>query len=71
MTAKDFTDLIAWQRADELERFALDMITRPTAAAMSTSVDTAGNRGCRPRRFKGSKVQEFTGSLGSQVQGLA
>ncbi len=29
MTAKDFTELIAWQRADELERFALEMIKRP------------------------------------------
>src|SRR5688572_32928796 len=36
MTAKDFTELIAWQRADELERFALDMITRPVLAADQT-----------------------------------
>jgi len=30
MTAKDFTELIAWQRADALEQFALEMIKRPT-----------------------------------------
>src|ERR1043165_6087450 len=29
MTAKDFTELVAWQRADELERFALEIIQRP------------------------------------------
>lgn len=28
MVAKDFTELIAWQRADALEQFALDMIKR-------------------------------------------
>ena len=32
MTANDFTELIAWQRADELEKFALEMITRPAVA---------------------------------------
>jgi four helix bundle protein len=32
MVAKDFTELIAWQRADELERFALEIIKRPTLA---------------------------------------
>lgn len=32
MTAKDFTELIAWQRADQLERFALEMIKRPVLA---------------------------------------
>lgn len=32
MTAKDFTELIAWQRADELERFAQEIIKRPTLA---------------------------------------
>ena len=36
MTAKDFTELIASQRADELERFALDMITRPVLATDQT-----------------------------------
>lgn len=36
MTAKDFTELIAWQRADELERFALEMIKRPTLARDET-----------------------------------
>ena len=29
MTAKDFTELIAWQRADALEQFALEMVKRP------------------------------------------
>lgn len=29
MVAKDFTDLIAWQGADALERFAMEMIKRP------------------------------------------
>lgn len=32
MTAKDFTEIIAWQRADELERFALAMLKRPILA---------------------------------------
>ena len=36
MTAKDFTELIAWQRADELERFALEMIKRPVLARDQT-----------------------------------
>jgi four helix bundle protein len=36
MTAKDFTELIAWQRADELERFALEMIKRPVLATDGT-----------------------------------
>ena len=30
--AKDFTELIAWQRADELERFAQELIKRPVLA---------------------------------------
>ena len=34
--SKDFTELIASQRADELERFALDMITRPVLATDQT-----------------------------------
>jgi hypothetical protein len=32
MGANDFTDLFAWQRADALERFALEMIKRPGLA---------------------------------------
>lgn len=32
MTAKDFTELIAWQRADELERFAIEMLKHPSLA---------------------------------------
>lgn len=32
MTAKDFTELIAWQRADALEHFALEMIKRQPVA---------------------------------------
>jgi four helix bundle protein len=32
MTANDFTELVAWQRADELERFALEIIKRPKLA---------------------------------------
>ena len=32
MTAKDFTELVAWQRADELEQFALEIIKRPRLA---------------------------------------
>src|SRR5262245_34204783 len=31
-TARDFTDLIAWQRADDLERFVLEIIKRPSLA---------------------------------------
>jgi len=29
-TAKDFTELVAWQRADDLERFVQEIIKRPT-----------------------------------------
>lgn len=29
MAARDFTDLITWQRADELERFAIEMLRHP------------------------------------------
>ena len=36
MGANDFTELIAWQRADELERFALEMIKRPVLARDQT-----------------------------------
>ena len=31
-TARDFTELIAWQRADDLERFVLEILRRPTLA---------------------------------------
>jgi hypothetical protein len=31
-TAKDFTELIAWQRADDLERFVLEIVKRPSLA---------------------------------------
>ena len=33
MGANDFTELIAWQRADELERFAQDIIKRKSIAS--------------------------------------
>lgn len=36
MTAKDFTELIAWQRSDALEQFALEMIKRQPVADDST-----------------------------------
>lgn len=36
MAANDFTELIAWQRADALEQFALAMIKRPILAKDST-----------------------------------
>ena len=32
MPAKDFTELIAWQRADALEQFALQMLKHPALA---------------------------------------
>ena len=31
-TAKDFTELVAWRRADELERFVQEIIRRPVLA---------------------------------------
>jgi len=31
-TARDFTELIAWQRADDLERFVQEIIKRPALA---------------------------------------
>jgi len=36
MTAHDFTELIAWQRADALEQFALAMIKHPVLASDPT-----------------------------------
>jgi four helix bundle protein len=33
MAARDFTELVAWQRADALEQFARAMIARPVLAA--------------------------------------
>jgi four helix bundle protein len=30
--ANDFTELVAWQRADELEKFMLEVIKRPSSA---------------------------------------
>lgn len=36
MAANDFTELIAWQRADALEQFALEMIKRPILAEDAT-----------------------------------
>ena len=32
MTAKDFSELVAWQRADDLERFVVEIIKRPALA---------------------------------------
>jgi four helix bundle protein len=32
MAAKDFTELIVWQRADDLEKFVQEIIKRPTLA---------------------------------------
>ena len=43
MTAKDFTELIAWQRADDLERFVQEMIKRPTLAETQTFCEQASD----------------------------
>ena len=43
MSAKDFTELIAWQRADELERFVLEMIKRPVLAQDTTFCEQASD----------------------------
>jgi four helix bundle protein len=52
MAAKDFTELIAWQRADELERFALEIIKRPILAADKTfCAQTSGAACSAPRNI--------------------
>ena len=52
MVAKDFTELIAWQRADELERFALEIIKRPNLAADRTfCAQTSDAAGSAPRNI--------------------
>jgi four helix bundle protein len=52
MPAKDFTELIAWQRADELERFALDIIKRPILACDKTFCEqTSDAAGSAPRNI--------------------
>jgi four helix bundle protein len=47
MVAKDFTELIAWQLADELEQFALNMLRHPTLARdrqfCEQTTDSAGS----------------------------
>jgi four helix bundle protein len=43
MSARDFTELIAWQRADELERFVLEMIKRPVLSQDITFCEQASD----------------------------
>lgn len=51
-SAKDFTELIAWQRADELERFVLEMIKRPVLARDTTFCEQASDAaGSAPRNI--------------------
>jgi four helix bundle protein len=42
-TAKDFTELIAWQRADDLERFMQEILKRPALARDRDYCDQAGS----------------------------
>ena len=41
--AKDFTELIAWQRADDLERFVREIIQRPALARDSDYCEQAAS----------------------------
>lgn len=43
MVAKDFTELIAWQLADELEQFVQEMIKRPVLARDKTFCEQASD----------------------------
>lgn len=43
MAAKDFTELIAWQLADELERFVQEMLKRPVLARDKTFCEQASD----------------------------
>jgi four helix bundle protein len=47
---KDFTELIAWQRADELEWFALEMIRRPRLASDRTFCEQTSDAACSAPR---------------------
>lgn len=42
-SAKDFTELIAWQRADDLERFVQEIIQRPLLARDSAYCSQASD----------------------------
>ena len=42
-TAKDFTELIAWQRADDLERFVQEIIKRPSLSRDSDYCEQAAS----------------------------
>ena len=42
-TAKDFTELIAWQRADDLERFVQEIIKRPVLARDASYCEQAAD----------------------------
>ena len=42
-TAKDFTELIAWQRADDLERFVREIIKRPSLVRDSDFCEQASS----------------------------
>ena len=42
-SARDFTELIAWQRADDLERFVREILKRPTLARDSDFCEQAAS----------------------------
>jgi hypothetical protein len=67
MGANDFTELIAWQRADELERFALEMIKRPALAVDETFCEqTSDCASSGPRKIaEGHGKQTGAGSFGA------
>ena len=50
--ANEFTELVAWQRADELERFMLEIIKRPSVSRDKEFCEqTSGAAGSAPRNI--------------------
>lgn len=77
MTAKDFTELIAWQRADALEQFALQMLKHPTLARDSEFCEqTSDSANSAPRnlaegfgRFAPAQFANFVRiAIGSEME---
>ena len=75
--ARDFTELVAWQRADDLERFVQEVIKRPSLARDSDYCEqTAGAAASAPRsiaegfgRFAPAQFANFLRiAIGSELE---
>lgn len=75
--AKDFTELIAWQRADDLERFVIEILRRPVLARdLDYCRQTADSAASGPRniaegfgRFAPAQFSNFLRiAIGSELE---